>query len=150
MASLYSTAQPRDQTLHHKTEKVSYACFISPVTFAMTAINQINSIIFTLEQATKVQRGVKVKLYSFFNLGARQGWVVNATPRPRYPRERPGTHSIGGCVGPRACLDGCGISRPPPTAIRSPDRPARSESLYRLSYPGPCNKNILLITGKLI
>ena len=25
---------------------------------------------------------------------------------------------------------------PPPTGIRSPDRPARSESLYRLSYPG--------------
>ena len=23
------------------------------------------------------------------------------------------------------------------TGIRSPDRPARSESLYRLSYPGP-------------
>jgi len=26
---------------------------------------------------------------------------------------------------------------PPPTGIRSSDRPARSESLYRLSYPGP-------------
>jgi hypothetical protein len=25
----------------------------------------------------------------------------------------------------------------PPTGIRSPDRPARSESLYRLSYRGP-------------
>ena len=25
----------------------------------------------------------------------------------------------------------------PPTGIRSPDRPARSESLYRLRYPGP-------------
>ena len=25
----------------------------------------------------------------------------------------------------------------PPTGIRSPDRPGRSESLYRLSYPGP-------------
>jgi hypothetical protein len=25
----------------------------------------------------------------------------------------------------------------PSTRIRSPDRPARSESLYRLSYPGP-------------
>ena len=25
----------------------------------------------------------------------------------------------------------------PPTGIRSPDLPARSESLYRLSYPGP-------------
>ena len=24
-----------------------------------------------------------------------------------------------------------------PTGIRFPDRPARSESLYRLSYPGP-------------
>jgi hypothetical protein len=24
-----------------------------------------------------------------------------------------------------------------PTGIRSPDRPARSESLYRLRYPGP-------------
>ena len=29
------------------------------------------------------------------------------------PRERPGTHRIGGWVGPRAGLDGCGISRPP-------------------------------------
>jgi hypothetical protein len=24
------------------------------------------------------------------------GWVVNATPRPLYPREGPGTHCIGG------------------------------------------------------
>jgi len=36
------------------------------------------------------------------------GWVVNATSRPLYPRERPGTHCIGGLVGPRAGLDGCG------------------------------------------
>jgi len=36
-------------------------------------------------------------------------------------------------VGPRADLDRCGkIS--PPTEIRSPDRPARSQSLYRLRY----------------
>jgi hypothetical protein len=41
----------------------------------------------TLEQAMKAQRGVEVKLYSFLNLGARWGWVVNATPRPLYPRE---------------------------------------------------------------
>jgi len=40
-------------------------------------------------------------------------------------------------VGPRAHLDRCGKSRhPPPTGIRSPDRPARTESLYRLNYPG--------------
>jgi hypothetical protein len=28
------------------------------------------------------------------------GWVVNATPRPLYPRERPGIHYIGGWVAP--------------------------------------------------
>jgi hypothetical protein len=39
-------------------------------------------------------------------------------------------------VGPRAGLDGCEKSRPP-TGIRSPNRPDRSELLYRQSYPGP-------------
>jgi hypothetical protein len=38
-------------------------------------------------------------------------------------------------VRPRADLDGCG--KPRPTGIRYPDRPARSGSLYRLSYPDP-------------
>jgi hypothetical protein len=38
-------------------------------------------------------------------------------------------------VGPGAGLNSCGKSRP--TGIRSPDLPARSESLYRLRYPGP-------------
>jgi len=28
-------------------------------------------------------------------------WVVNATPLPLYPRERPGTNCIGGWVGPQ-------------------------------------------------
>ena len=31
-----------------------------------------------------------------------EGWVVNATPRPLYPWERPGTHCIGGWVGPHS------------------------------------------------
>ena len=62
------------------------------------------------------------------------GVGVSSTPRPLYPRERPGTHCKGGWVGPRAGLDGCG--KPRPTEIRSPDRPACSESLYRLSYRG--------------
>ena len=42
------------------------------------------------------------------------GWVVNAWPRPLYPRERPGSHRVGGSMDPRASLDGCGKSRPPP------------------------------------
>jgi hypothetical protein len=32
--------------------------------------------------------GVEVYLNSFFNLGARWGWVVNATPQPLYRQER--------------------------------------------------------------
>jgi hypothetical protein len=28
------------------------------------------------------------------------GWVANATPRPLYPRRRPGTHCVGGWVEP--------------------------------------------------
>ena len=67
---------------------------------------------------------------------ALNGWVINATLRLLYPRERPGTH----------CKEAGWASEPvwtgaenlAPTGIRSPERPARSESLYRLSYPGPC------------
>jgi len=42
------------------------------------------------------------------------GWVVDATHRLVYPRERPCTHCRGGWVGPRAGLDRCQKSRPPP------------------------------------
>jgi hypothetical protein len=38
-------------------------------------------------------------------------------------------------VGPRAGLNSA--ENLPPTGIRSPDHPACSESLYRLSYPAP-------------
>jgi len=63
------------------------------------------------------------------------GWVVNATPWPLYPWERPGTH----------CIQEAGWASEPfwtgveillPTGIQSMDRPARSGLLYRLRYPG--------------
>jgi hypothetical protein len=54
------------------------------------------------------------------NIDVRWLWVVSATPRPLYPRERPGTHCIGGWVGPRAGLNWCGKSH-----------------FYRNSIPGP-------------
>ena len=53
-------------------------------------------------------------------------------PAALYAQERPGTHCTGGWVGPTTGLDRCGKSR---IGIRSPDRPARSQSLYRLRYP---------------
>jgi hypothetical protein len=69
--------------------------------------------------------------------------VVSFTPRPLYPRERaPGTHCMGGCVDPRAGLDEMekwkfltlpGLE-PRPLSLQ-----ARSQSLYRLRYPGSSN-----------
>ena len=50
--------------------------------------------------------------------------------------ERPGTHSVGGWVGPRTGTGGVGAENLAPTVIQSPDRPASSDSLCRLSYPG--------------
>jgi len=47
-------------------------------------------------------------------------------PASLTPGKRIGTHFTGGWLVARAGLDGCGKSRP--TGIRSPDRPARSES----------------------
>jgi hypothetical protein len=47
-------------------------------------------------------------------LDGRGGGLVKAMPQPLYPRERPGTHCIGGWVGHRAGLNWCGKSRPPP------------------------------------
>jgi hypothetical protein len=67
------------------------------------------------------------------DLGARKGWVVITTLRPLYPGERTGTHCTEGWGAPGPI--GTCAKNIAPTGIRSPDRPARSESLYRLSYP---------------
>ena len=53
------------------------------------------------------------------------------TPRGK----RPGTHCIGGWLGSRAGLDGCGKYLPHRDSIPGPS--SCSESLYRLSYRGP-------------
>jgi hypothetical protein len=66
------------------------------------------------------------------------GCVVDATLRPLYHRETPGTHCIRGWVDPKARLEGCGKPRPFRDSI--PDRPVRRKSLYRLSYPDPREK----------
>jgi hypothetical protein len=65
-----------------------------------------------------------------------------------YPRERPGTHCTEGWVGPGGGLDRYGKSRP--TGFRSPDLPARSESLYRLRYPDSIKKGWLTICKETV
>jgi len=80
--------------------------------------------------AQRVGRGIALL---FHDRGTRRGACGQQhAPAVLYPPERPGTHFTGGWVGPRAGLDGCGKSHPHRDSI--PDRPARSQSLYRLSY----------------
>jgi hypothetical protein len=52
-----------------------------------------------VEQSQRVDRSIALP---FRDLSARRGRVVNITPRPLYPQERPGTNCTGGWVGPRA------------------------------------------------
>ena len=54
---------------------------------------------------------------------------MNATPRPLYPRERPGIHNTGGWLGRRVGLDGCGKSRLYPHSNPGPSSP------YRVAIP---------------
>jgi hypothetical protein len=71
--------------------------------------------------------------------------VASPTPRPLYPRERdpvPILQEAGWAPGPVwTAAENFAL-----TGFRSPDRPARSESLYRLSYLGP----LKLLVTKLI
>ena len=54
------------------------------------------------------------------------GWVLNVTPRPLYPLERPGTRCIGGWVGLRAGLDRRRKSRRHRDSIPEPVQPVAS------------------------
>jgi hypothetical protein len=62
--------------------------------------------------------------------------VVNATPRPLYSRERDSSPTAQEATwDPRPIWRGA--ENLAPTDTRSPDRPALSESLYRLNYRDP-------------
>jgi hypothetical protein len=67
---------------------------------------------------------------------------------PPPPRGRPGINFIEGWVDPRAGLEGA--ENHAPTGIRSPDRQARSESLYRLSYPGQHGEEISITYSECV
>jgi hypothetical protein len=90
---------------------------------------------------------VEVQLHGFLT-SALDGGEWRASRRGRFtPRVRaPGTHRIGGWVGPRAVLDAT-VKRkipslPPGIEPHNPDRPAHSPALYRLSYHG-CYINLI-------
>ena len=69
----------------------------------------------------------------FHDRGTSRGWVVSSTPRPHFaPGKDPAPIFQEAGWAPEPVWTG-GKSRPHRDSI--PDRPARSQSLYRLSYP---------------
>jgi hypothetical protein len=74
------------------------------------------------------------------------GWVVNTTIQPLYPRERSGTHCIGGWVDNRAGLDGCGKSR---TSPGFDPRTAQPVASRYSDWTMPVN-NILILPKKIL
>ena len=80
--------------------------------------------------AQRVGRGIALL---FHDRGTRREWAVSSTPRPHFTAGKdpvPILQDAGRAPGP---VWTGGKSRPHRDSI--PDRPARSQSLYRLSYP---------------
>ena len=90
--------------------------------------------------AQKVGRGITLL---FHDRGTRRGWVVSSKPRPHFTPGKdpmPVLKEAGWAPGPVWTE---GKSRPHRDSI--PDRPAHSQSLYRLSYPAHTAINKTLI-----
>ena len=95
----------------------------------------------TLVQALRLctgrtaHRGSRGIALPFLDHGTRRGWGVSVTPQALFtPGEDPVpiVQEFGWAPGPVWT----GAENLAPTGIRSPDRLARSQSLYRLSYTG--------------
>ena len=94
---------------------------------------------FILEQAMKTQRGsrgIAVLFPCFWRLMRVGDQQHTPATLPLGEIWYPFYSRLGGPQGWSGWV---------PTGIRSPYRPARSESLYRLSYPGPCTMLIVIL-----
>ena len=81
--------------------------------------------------AQRVGRGIALL---FHNRGTRRGWVVSSTPRPHFTPGKELVPILQEAVWDPGPIWTGGKSRPHRDSI--PDRPARSQLLYQLSYPG--------------
>ena len=81
--------------------------------------------------AHRMGRGIALL---FYDRGTRRGWVLSSTPRPHFTPGKdpvPILQETGWAPGPVWTGEN---SRPHRDS--TPDRPARSQSLYQLRYPG--------------
>jgi hypothetical protein len=88
----------------------------------------------------KAYGGVDAQIHISLTSALAGGEWSSSRPGSIIPRERaPGTHWIGAWVGPRAGMDEMEKTKffiLPGLELRLLGRPARSQSLYRLRYPG--------------
>jgi len=107
----------------------SITCVIEILNTIYTILKKVKWSRYRPGVAQRVGRGIALL---FHDRGARRGWVVSSTPRPHFT---PGKDSVPilqeAGWAPWPVWTG-GKSRPHRDSI--PDRPARSQSLYRLRY----------------
>jgi hypothetical protein len=86
-----------------------------------------------------VHMGSRGRVLLFLDHGTRRGRRVSVTPRPLFtpPGKNPLPIIQEAWWAPGPVWTGA--ENLAPTGIRLPDRPARSQSLYQLSYLGPHN-----------
>ena len=102
--------------------------------------SQLVKVKVTLVQALRLCKGCTALgrsrgiALTFHDNSTRRGWGVSVTPRPLFTPGKdpvPIVQEAGWAPEPVWT----GAENLASTGIRSPDRPARSQSLYRLSYP---------------
>jgi hypothetical protein len=94
---------------------------------------------------------MEVQLYSFFSLGSKLGWMVKATLRPLYARERDLISTVQE-VGLASGLIGMGADNLASMGNRPSNRLASSKSLCRLGYTEPLQNaayNIYMVLSLL-
>jgi hypothetical protein len=98
----------------------------------------------------KAYGGVVVKIHIFLTSALVGGeWSASRPGRFTYRERAPGTHWIRGWVAPRGSLDEMEKGKfltPPTLELRPLGRPARSQSLYRVSYRGSLVVLVAVVT----
>ena len=109
-------------------------------THTHTPMHTMSVVKCTLVQALRLctgrtaHRGSRGIALPFHDHGTRRGWGFSVRPRPLFTPGKdsvPIVQKVGWVPGPVWT----GAENLAPTGIRSPDRPARSQSLYWLRYP---------------
>ena len=84
----------------------------APTGHVILALKELGKVKIHLRQVTKARRQGRYIALLFLQLQHQLGWVVNSTRRPLYHWARPDPVCVGGFVGPRSGLRGCGKSCP--------------------------------------